>query len=148
MGEPKQMKPFGEIIMEMQRSGSSGLDHERVEVVGEEEFVLPEVVNQLAVEYLAAMTLRSISTLWSMCRCNVKMTIDDMVQYWEREPIRDYQEGFINLNEPVFPDLAECSPEHRARLRDVIARHPEYLLEVSSWLNAAPVREVHQRWIQ
>ncbi len=56
MGEPKQMKPFGEIIMEMQRSGSSGLDHERVEVVGEEEFVLPEVVNQLAVEYLAAMT--------------------------------------------------------------------------------------------
>lgn len=53
MGEFRQMKPFGEIIMEMQWSH---LEHEKVEVVGEEESVSPEVVNKLAVEYLAAMT--------------------------------------------------------------------------------------------
>ena len=59
------------------------------------------------------------------------ITRENIIKYWLSEPIRDYREGYLNFNQLGFPDLQELTPEERDALRPVLARHPEYLLEIS-----------------
>ena len=61
------------------------------------------------------------------------MIIDraSILAYWLSEPKRSYQDGYIVIGEVPFPDLSECSLAERAALKPIIARHPEYLLEIS-----------------
>lgn len=58
------------------------------------------------------------------------ITREQLVKYWCSEPHREYREGYINLTELPFPDLAELTPEERALLTPVLERNPQYLLEV------------------
>lgn len=58
------------------------------------------------------------------------MTHEMLVDYWCSKPQRNYQEGHINLdlNEPGFPNLLECTPEQKTRLRKVLKKYPDSLL--------------------
>jgi hypothetical protein len=58
------------------------------------------------------------------------ITREGIIRYWLSEPVRDYREGYLNLNQSCFPDLTELSATERDALRLVIQRHPEYLLEI------------------
>ena len=62
------------------------------------------------------------------------MTKEQLVRYWLSEPeIEPLEEGYIRLDDVPFPDLNTLTPDERAAMREVIARHPEYMGELIVW---------------
>ncbi len=60
----------------------------------------------------------------------MKMTSEGIVRYWLSEPVRHYEPDTFNPNDVPFPDLDRLTQKQRARLKPVLERHPEYLLEI------------------
>jgi hypothetical protein len=61
----------------------------------------------------------------------MKMTREQMIRYWASEPkIKLRPPDTCDFNAIPFPDLCDLGPEEKVILRDILARHPEYLQEV------------------
>jgi hypothetical protein len=59
------------------------------------------------------------------------ITREQILKYWLSEPVIDpVPEGCVRLDfsTPCFPDLTDLNPQERKAIRDLIAKHAEYLL--------------------
>jgi hypothetical protein len=55
------------------------------------------------------------------------ITREGLIAYWASEPVSKREPGRIILGLPPFPDLTFLTAAEKKILRDVIAKHPEYL---------------------